>query len=874
MFNFIRKNKKIIICLGIAASILILFSQSILAQTTETASPSKLTFSLTDPMTIVQVVLGAILMFISFLLNCLFTLVGQLLSFVINITTFRDIPLVNEGWRIVRDFVNLIFILILLLIGLATILDLQQYGVKKLLPSLLIAALLINFSLPIAGFVLDISQGLTKFFITKMHLTDGDFSKTLSNDLKLGGLSSVSVEIGQGSIGENLKAQLPYMIGGPIGGFIWKAFVEDENPINKNNIALLMLFLKNFIMLIYIFALTVATIFFVVRIAYIWLLLIAAPAAWAAYALPWTKKYFSQWWNQFLNWTFFAPIYLFILYLTLFALQAGKIPEQLSASNAESDIIKSLGVSMQFFIQFAVVILMLLGGIKFALIMAAKSSKTTMGFAEKVAGGVTGLTFAKSLYAGYQAKRKETKTPGIGESWGKMLTSRMGVPLTEKIKASMLGEEGKRRVEKAERDRIDQFKKNNATLSGAELDAKLAKGVSKAEAKATMDLGIERKHISPQMEKYLSLLDKKQREELLMQRPDLYDRFTAEETKDAIGVTITGNRIEDLKNLNIKIHDKGRINDIAKEALQGIDELRSLASVPEIQKQMVDIIKKKGIKATEEINAAMNNGIKEGLIQFTDEDKAIRGVYAVNSGNIEIAFKDATSNINKEALANFIKSVSTQDIAKLSPDLAKSKEIFQSFIQNTTPQKLSSIILNNPKTAEAIVNEINNMTEQEFKDLGANPAIMQHIKKNGNKIGLSFKSGPAPKASSTYTTAAPTASVSAPTASSVAPPPRTPPPATPTPTVPTPPSRTPATPSASTTSSTWSPTPPPAPTPQPTQSNTVSSEDVQKQYEETLAKGIKRVEKTQKEIESYQKDIKKIEKQKQQEEKRKYYTPE
>jgi len=817
MFNFIKNHKKLNICIAIVIGILIL-SRPIVAQ--EKTSAIGINFDVKNPVTIFQVILGALLLLINLLLNVILTLIGNLLSFIINITDFKDVILVHEGWKIVRDFVNLIFILVLLLIGFATILDLQQYGVKRLLPALLIAALLINFSLPLAGFVLDIAQGFTKFFINKMHLTDGDFSKTLSNSLGIGSLGWANEEMLTNSptipqiLTQSFKNALPLALG-PVGFILWRIFTESSNTIDKNNTALILLLFKTFIMLAYIFTLTVATIFFVVRIGYIWLLLIASPAAWAAYALPWTKKYFHQWWNQFLDWAFFAPIYLFILYLTLFTVQTGNIQEQLTQANTSSTIVQSLGVSIKFIIQFVLVILMLLGGIKFALTFASKSSKTTMAFAEKIAGGITGLTFAQGLYKGFQAKRKEAKAPSAGEIWGRRLGLKMEVPLTEKVKARFLPKEEREKwLKESERKRIDEYKKRNATLATKDLDEKLTKGVSQAEAKAIMELGLERKRISPQMEKYLSLLDKKQREELLMQRPDLYNKFTAEEIKDAIGVDITGNKIADLKNIAIKIHDKGRSSDIAKESLKDLDIQKAFASDPELKKILPNIIKQKGIEAMKEINTTIAKSINDGILQFTTEDQTIRNIYAINSGDIKTAFYDKTTNtINKTALTDFIKSVSAQDIAKLNPDLVNNPEIFGNFVQNATPKHLASILNNNPQTGIAMANVINNMTQQEFENLGANAALIKYINKNGSNIGLSFRK----------------------------------------------------------------PTPSNIISPEKIQEQKEALEKeikIQQQYEEKLEKEAKRVEETQKEIEEYQKDLEEIDKQKQQEKNKKYYTPE
>ena len=53
----------------------------------------------------------------------------------------------NAAWTIVRDLVNLTFIFGLIYVGILTILELGSSSTKKMVASIVIAALLVNFSL-------------------------------------------------------------------------------------------------------------------------------------------------------------------------------------------------------------------------------------------------------------------------------------------------------------------------------------------------------------------------------------------------------------------------------------------------------------------------------------------------------------------------------------------------------------------------------------------------------------------------------------------------------------------------------------------------------------------------------------------------------
>ncbi|MHA1873309.1 MAG: hypothetical protein ACTSVB_04270, partial [Candidatus Heimdallarchaeaceae archaeon] len=61
-----------------------------------------------------------------------------------------------NAWKIVRDFANLFFAFAMLVIGIATIVGWEEYQAQKMLPKLLLIALLINFSLIFCLAIVDI----------------------------------------------------------------------------------------------------------------------------------------------------------------------------------------------------------------------------------------------------------------------------------------------------------------------------------------------------------------------------------------------------------------------------------------------------------------------------------------------------------------------------------------------------------------------------------------------------------------------------------------------------------------------------------------------------------------------------------------------
>ncbi len=186
------------------------------------------------------------------------------------------------GWELTRDLSNIFIVLFMVVIGLGTALRITGYGAQKALPTLIIIALLINFTPVLLGLIVDASNIVMNFFV------QGGFA---------GSNSFVNCAVAQWT---NL-------------GVLFD-LEEFWNPIDKVSAAfgsLMLVFFNLAAGLIYLlFALI-----FILRYVAIWTLVILSPIAFACYILPATRKVFSQWWGQFLQWSLVGAIAAFFLYL-------------------------------------------------------------------------------------------------------------------------------------------------------------------------------------------------------------------------------------------------------------------------------------------------------------------------------------------------------------------------------------------------------------------------------------------------------------------------------------------------------------------------------------------------------------------------------
>ena len=191
-------------------------------------------------------------------------------------------PVVDMGWGLTRDLGNMFFVIYLAFVGLATALRIEKYKTQKILPTLVLVALLVNFSPVICGVIVDASNILMSFFLSESGGGGWQAFATQVTNLKSGILG--------GGLGQALD---PVKIIGVYGQAIILVVF--------NVIAAALYFLFAFI--------------FAARYLAIWLLVILSPLAFFSLAVPDLKSFWTQWWNMFIQWCFVGVTAGFFLYL-------------------------------------------------------------------------------------------------------------------------------------------------------------------------------------------------------------------------------------------------------------------------------------------------------------------------------------------------------------------------------------------------------------------------------------------------------------------------------------------------------------------------------------------------------------------------------
>jgi len=200
----------------------------------------------------------------------------------INFLNFNPGPsnpsLVPQLWSFIKNFANLGIILGMIFTAIATILRIEKYNWKKMLPKLLLIALLVNFSLIIAGMFVDISNYIVNVTVTSF------------NNISLSNL------VVNCSLCPTVKAF--YGLGGE-----W-----DLARATGLGIILSALFFYQFIGLVfYVF----------IRILTIVICLITSPLAFLSFAFPGGEKVWDFWRKQFQQAIVILPVLCIVFVLSL-----------------------------------------------------------------------------------------------------------------------------------------------------------------------------------------------------------------------------------------------------------------------------------------------------------------------------------------------------------------------------------------------------------------------------------------------------------------------------------------------------------------------------------------------------------------------------
>lgn len=215
------------------------------------------------------------------------------------------------GWSTVRNFINIIFIFVLLYVAISTIVQNDKYGAKKMVTKIVVAALLINFSLFFTKAVIDLSNILALQFYARILESAKAVGSNPSD--KDGGLSGAilnasglrTVWTSMGADGQRLQYN-PTEIS-------MDQFAR-ATGLNAYKLITISLFGGGFILVLSL-VLFIGIAQFLMRTIVLLFLMITSPLGFIGEAIPALGGVASDWRKRLTNNAIFAPAYMAVLFV-------------------------------------------------------------------------------------------------------------------------------------------------------------------------------------------------------------------------------------------------------------------------------------------------------------------------------------------------------------------------------------------------------------------------------------------------------------------------------------------------------------------------------------------------------------------------------
>lgn len=250
-----------------------------------------------------------------------------------------DLEVIRATWAVGRDFANMFFIFLLLYSAIGTILDLQKANLKKNFVNILLIAVFINFSYPIARVTIDVTNIIALEFYNKItpdELNNNPAWYIVRNITPSSGLSL-----------EKMIKGLPQ---------------DDVPPDLTVTSAIVSTFGASIVTLAMAFTFLGASLLFVYRTVTLLFVIMLSSLAFFAMILPRAESYYGKWWNLLINNAVFAPFYLFFLYFVLRVMGDTKFNDILSGGANGEQVASGIAAALYYLFLF----LFLNGGLMLA----------------------------------------------------------------------------------------------------------------------------------------------------------------------------------------------------------------------------------------------------------------------------------------------------------------------------------------------------------------------------------------------------------------------------------------------------------------------------------------------------------------------------
>ena len=224
-------------------------------------------------------------------------------SIVTNLAQNNDSSAMYKAWSLFRNMANIIFVIALLFVIFSQVtgFGIDNYGIKRLLPKLIVTAIIVNFSYFICGIVVDLSNliGNSVRDIFENASRDPTFTAGTGSD----GLGALGVATG---VATGVAAAVTSVVALVTAGSALSAAATSGGLLA---LILPVLGLATSAFMAGFFALLMLG----ARQAIIIIMIVTSPIAFVLYALPNTNALFKKWVSLFRGLLLLYPIYCFMV---------------------------------------------------------------------------------------------------------------------------------------------------------------------------------------------------------------------------------------------------------------------------------------------------------------------------------------------------------------------------------------------------------------------------------------------------------------------------------------------------------------------------------------------------------------------------------
>jgi hypothetical protein len=542
-----------------------------------------------------------------------------ILQKVINLPVYPSggIAVIDESWKIMRNFANMFFIVALIMMAFATIFDVlpgaAKYNARALFGKFLLTALLINFSLVLGVMVIQGTQVFSNTFLASI----GDMSSRLGQSLNPSKLIDTS----------GLAAATAGKVEASIFG------------------SLIAMIFALVLAVTFLFSLLTAVIFAFIRIPILWALLVVSPIAWIMNIFPAGEGTFKKWWSTFVGWNMFLPIFLFFLYFGLFFLsKQDTVMDAIAKQVKDQNLGEGIPFTFQMVFMYIMAGIFLIGGT----IVAMKASMFSgtgvvqvAGWSRGIVASRLGLTAAGRAAKGRYEEYKENQEGTVQRQAALFRTQfgRFTGGRTDAQDRQLAADVGKNK---------DKFAGN----TDAQLTAQMSKG-RKDERLAAAEILNQRGLLSStQLQQTYALYGANTLAGKQFARNLNYDKMTPTERADWL---VKVPDIETIKKILQAMADKG------DDYIKNENNLNRALDLFKLEGDQRDLLKK---IEKHELEIATKISMEKGFVKERGTDgemKDIREIYGDPAEALDKAMRQAVSRMNPDALLEATRTLTKDD---------------------------------------------------------------------------------------------------------------------------------------------------------------------------------------------------------------------